>query len=262
MTKIIKENLKSELLQRDIPYRVILPKNYETNENRYPVLYLLHGLFGSCENWLELTNLKDYVLEKELIIILVDGENGWYSDSKTIENNKFESYFLQELMPEIENLYRTIPIKEKRAIAGLSMGGYGALKFCLKKPDLFVFAGSMSGAFDAPNLIKKNCPKDWKELLPSIEKAFGETNSRHRIDNDLFQIIEQIPTEKIAELPHFYLDCGVYDSFLETNRKLTNLLKDRKIPFEYYEISGGHDWDFWDQQIKKILEKVELVICN
>lgn len=262
MTKIVKENLQSKLLQREIPYRAILPKNYETNENRYPVLYLLHGLFGSCENWLELTKLTDYVLEKELIIILVDGENGWYSDSKTIENNKFESYFLQELMPEIENLYCTIPIKEKRAIVGLSMGGYGALKFCLKKPNLFTFAGSMSGAFDAPNLFKNNCPKDWKELLPSIEETFGETNSQHRIDNDLFQIIEQIPTEKIAKLPHFYIDCGIEDSFLETNRKLTNLLKDRKIPFEYYEEIGGHDWDYWNQQIKKILEKVELVICN
>ncbi|HRH44997.1 MAG TPA: alpha/beta hydrolase-fold protein, partial [Pyrinomonadaceae bacterium] len=95
MTKILNENLQSKLLQRDIPYRVILPKNYETNENRYPVLYLLHGLFGSCENWLELTNLKNYVLGKEIIIILVDGENGWYSDSKTVENDKFESYFLQ-----------------------------------------------------------------------------------------------------------------------------------------------------------------------
>lgn len=261
MTKILNENLQSKLLQRDIPYRVILPKNYETDENRYPVLYLLHGLFGSCENWLELTNLKKYVLEKELIIILVDGENGWYSDSKTVENDKFESYFLQELMPEIEKSYRTIPRKEKRAIAGLSMGGYGALKFCLRKPDLFIFAGSMSGAFGAPNFFKKDCPKGFEELLPSIEKAFGEKNSQHRIDNDLFQIIRQIPDNLIGELPHLYLDCGIEDSFLEINKQLANLLKTRNILFEFYEEIGGHDWDYWNKQVKKILDKVEQRIC-
>lgn len=245
------------MLQREIPYRVILPETYHDSQKRYPVLYLLHGLFGSSENWLQLTGLRDYALNKELIIVLPEGGNGWYTDSATVKEGKFESYFIEELIPAIDDLYKTIGKKEKRAIVGLSMGGYGALKIGCKRPDLFVFAGSMSGAFNAPKQTDKNPGADWENLRPSILKVFGEENSSTRADNDLFQIIRQLPAEKIPGLPHFYIDCGIGDNFLEANRELMQLLKERIISFEYYEVSGGHDWEYWDKEIKYLLPIVE-----
>ncbi|MBX7172252.1 MAG: esterase family protein [Pyrinomonadaceae bacterium] len=253
MQQIISAKLKSKLLKREVPFRVILPENYSETKKGYPVLFLLHGLFGSCENWLELTKIKDYLTNKEFVAVLVEGENGWYSDSAIIENNRFESYILEELIPLIESEFQILAQKEKRAIAGLSMGGYGALKFGLKRPDLFCFAGSMSGAFDAPN---RNSIKDGfgaEELNPSILQVFGEGENICRNQNDVFQLIKNYPVEEFSRLPYFYLDCGVEDGFLEINRNFADLLEEKEIPFEFHEIKGGHDWNYWDKQLPVIL---------
>jgi len=225
-------------------------------KRNYPVLYLLHGLFGSCNNWLELTGLTDYVAGKELIIVLPDGGDGWYTDSAIDELGRFQGYLIDELIPEIEAVYNTIEERTGRAIFGLSMGGYGALKFGLKRPDLFVFAGSISGAFEAPAFSDANPGHNWEELGPSILKAFGEENSSVRQDNDLFRIVEKIESDRVAGLPHFYLRCGTEDGFLEANRRLAALLEQKSIPYEYLETPGGHDWDYWNHELKNVLEIV------
>src|ERR1041384_306569 len=178
-------------MQRDIPYRVVLPDNYSMRRS-YPVLYLLHGLFGSCNNWLELTSLTEYIADKELIVVLPDGGDGWYTDSATEELGRFQSYLIDELIPEIDAVYNTIEKRDGRAIFGLSMGGYGSVKFALKRPDLFAIAGSVSGALEAPALSATNPGHNWVELGPSITKAFGEENSAVRQENDLFRIVEKI----------------------------------------------------------------------
>lgn len=256
MVKIGKEILRSSLMRREVPFRVILPKNYETSNENYPVLYLLHGLFGSCDNWLELTAIKNYLADQELLVVLPEGGNSWYSDSATIEKDKFESAFINELIPTIEAKYRVFENKEKRAIAGLSMGGFGALKFALKRLDLFTFAGSMSGAFNAPRLTENNQGFGWEEMSPSILEVFGKENSATRTENDLFGIISRIPKEKKSFLPYIYIDCGCDDGFLEVNRELAELLEEKRITFEYYEVFGGHDWNYWNKQIQIILLKV------
>jgi len=244
-------------MQRELPFWVILPENYETSKENYPVLYLLHGLFGSCDNWLDLTAIKDYLADKELIAVLPEGGNSWYCDSATIEKDKFESSFIHEFIPTVEANYRVFGNKEKRAIAGLSMGGFGALKFALKRPDLFIFAGSMSGAFEAPRLTENNQGFGWAELRPSILEVFGKETSAARAANDLFKIIGQIPEEKKSSLPYIYIDCGFDDGFLEINRGLAEALEEKRITFEYYEVSGGHDWNYWDKQLQIILRKAD-----
>lgn len=249
--RIVKETLRSELMRRDVPVRVILPESYGLSECRYAVLYLLHGLFGSCDNWLELTGIIDHSRGMELIIVMAEGGDGWYTDSAASEDEKRESYIVRELMPEIEKRFRCDA--ERLGVAGLSMGGYGALKFALKYPGKFVFAGSMSGAFVGPQLTRENCPAEFEELLPSAEQAFGDSGSQTRIENDLFRIIESMPPETITRAPYVYLDCGDEDSLLQTNREMAELLKSRGIRHEYHEESGGHEWDYWDRQLKKLL---------
>ena len=139
------------------------------------------------------------------------------------------------------------------------MGGYGALKFALKRPDLFIFAGSMSGAFDAPRLTEINKGVDWDNLSPSISEVFGEENNAARIKNDLFEIIQQLPIEQIRSMPDIYIDCGTRDGFLKSNRRLAKRLKDSQITLRYDEVSGGHDWTYWDKQIRVILEIVSKI---
>jgi putative tributyrin esterase len=242
-------------MQRDIPYRVVLPEDYSMRRS-YPVLYLLHGLFGTCNNWLELTGLTDYIADKELMVILPEAGDGWYTDSATEELDKFESCLIHELIPEIDAVYNTIEERTGRAIFGLSMGGYGALNFGLKRADLFVFAGSASGAFEAPRLSEARPGHNWTELGPSILKAFGAKNSLVRQENDLFQIVEKIEKDKMSALPHLYIVCGTDDGFLKANREFVALLREKSIPVEYRESPGGHDWDYWDDELKNVLEIV------
>src|SRR5258708_33629365 len=138
---------ESKMMGRELPYNVVLPPDYDKQKTtRYPVLYLLHGLFGHYDNWVSKTRLKEHAAQFQIIIVTPEGNNGWYTDSATVPADKYESYILQELIPDVQQRYRTIETRAGRAVAGLSMGGYGALKFGVKHPESFVFAASMSGA--------------------------------------------------------------------------------------------------------------------
>lgn len=254
MVTVFSGNLKSRLLDKELPYMVVLPTNYGKTEKKFPVLYLLHGLFGSCQNWIELTELLEHSEKYNFIIVTLEGADSWYVNSAEIKQNKFESYIISELIPEIDALYQTENNRASRAIVGLSMGGYGAVKFAIKYPDLFAFAGSISGAFDAPRQTEKNQGVDWAILKPSILRAFGEENSNVRIENDLFLLVPQI-VEK-DRLPCLYVDCGNEDSFLPINLDFHNLLNQNSISHDYFIGSGGHDWDYWNQRIKEILKIV------
>jgi putative tributyrin esterase len=257
VAKIIKEILHSSLMRRELPLRVILPENYEASKANYPVLYLLHGLFGNCDNWLELTEIESYLADKNFITVLTEGGNKWYSDSATNERDKFESSFINELIPAVEAAYGIGGSRARRAIAGLSMGGFGALKFALKRPELFIFAGSMSGAFNAPQLTGTEENADWQELYASILEVFGDEHGPARIENDLFEMLRQISGEKKSFVPFIYFDCGTQDGFLNVNRKLAELLKEKEIAFQFEEISGGHDWVYWNGRLRVILNLVE-----
>src|ERR1041385_8493285 len=161
---------QSKLVNTTLPYNVILPDDYDSSPTtRYPVLYLLHGLTGHYSDWVARTNVADYASEYRLIVVTPEGNDGWYTDSATVATDKYESYILKELIPDVQQRYRTIEARYGRSIAGLSMGGYGAIKFGLKSPSTFVFAASMSGAFSAPRLNDKEIPDSWR---PSL-KNFG-----------------------------------------------------------------------------------------
>jgi putative tributyrin esterase len=244
---------QSKLLNTTLPYNVILPTGYDTaRTTRYPVLYLLHGLTGHYSDWVSRTNVADYASEYHLIVVMPEGNDGWYTDSAISATAKYESYILQELLPDVQQRYRTIDARYGRAIAGLSMGGYGAIKFGLKSPQTFVFAASMSGAFGITRLSENEVPASWR---PSL-KLFGPVGSETRKANDLFEIAGKLPPESVASLPYFYFDCGTEDStslIFNYNRELSALMFEKKIPHEYRELPGDHSWGYWDTQVQEVL---------
>jgi putative tributyrin esterase len=254
--KVVKGVLQSTLMRREMPYRVLLPSGPAAGRESYPVLYLLHGLFGSCDNWLELTKIAEYADGRNIAIVMPEGGDGWYTDSASVESDRYESYFTSELAPKIERLFPVATERRKRGIAGLSMGGYGAFKFALKRPNAFIFAGAMSGAFEAPHRTEAAPGFDWGILGPSVNRAFGAEGSPARRDGDIFRLVNEI-AEKASDLPYFYLDCGIEDGFLGINRRLAKLLKRKGIRYEYHENAGGHDWDYWDRQIERVLDVFE-----
>jgi putative tributyrin esterase len=246
--------LKSTLMAREMPYRVILPKNYEANKaEKFPVLYLLHGLTGHYDNWADKAKIKDYAAGYNFIIVMPEGNDGWYTDSASVPNDKYESYLVRELIPEIDGKFRTLADREHRAIAGLSMGGYGSLKFGLKYPEKFVVVGSFSGAVGAASLTAKMVGNSWKALTDSIVNTYGEEDSPTRKDNDIFKIVREISPEKAKTLPFIYVDCGTEDGLITSNREFIALLAEKKIPHEFRELPGKHDWPYWDAQVQEFL---------
>ncbi len=239
MSDLIDGVFYSSLIQRNVRYRVLVPDAVSQGNEPVPVLYLLHGLFGSCENWTDLTGLRRYVDGSDLLIVMPDGGDNWYTDS----GEAHESYLIQDLMPEMESRFRASSERGKRAIAGNSMGGYGAIKLALKYPEKFAFAASFSGAFHVTRLVA-----DSGELAPSIRRVFGDEGSRIRRENDIFEIAAR--SHGIAgTLPRFYLDCGTEDEFVAANREFASTLTAAGIEHEFLEVTGGHDWPYWDERI-------------
>ncbi len=246
--------LKSKLVRATLPYDVVLPVHYEAEENRerrYPVLYLLHGLAGHYSDWTENSGLVAYAAQYHLIVVTPEGNDGWYTDSPVDPSQKYESYILQELIPDVDAHYRTIKAREGRSIAGLSMGGYGALKFGVKHPELFIFAGSLSGALKAGAWRQSELNDlPWALIQQTLRRAVGPEGSA---TNDLFKLFREVPQERIPSLPFFYLDCGTEDPLFASSRELSGLLLERKIPHEYRQLPGKHEWPYWDAQVQGVL---------
>ena len=247
----------SKLVGAPLHYKVVLPPGYDApaeRTTRYPVLYLLHGLGGSYSDWTSgRARLAEHAARHRLIIVTPEGRDGWYTDSATVPSDKFETYLLAELIPDAERRYRALGTRDGRAVAGLSMGGYGALKFGLKHPHKFAFAASMSGALRAPEWDQADAALPaW--LKPSIARAYGALDSPARRADDLEKIVGALPDAGVASLPFLYLDCGTEDFLIDSNRALAELLLKRKIPHEYRQLPGGHTWPYWDSQVQVILE--------
>jgi len=258
MAEIVKGILPSRSMRKEMSYNVLLPKSYGGTRRRFSVLYLLHGLFGSCDNWIELTDLQNYSDRFELVIVTPEGLDSWYVDSATDKRARFERYILRDLIPRIDDIFRTRAIRKSRGIAGNSMGGYGALKLALKRPDLFAFAASTSGAFHAPMLSEANADERWAELMPSINQAFGAPDSRVRRFNDVFQIAARVGRK--GHFPTIFMDCGKEDSFLEINRDLNQRFEQCGIEHTYKEFRGGHDWDYWARRTNEILKRAAAIL--
>lgn len=255
-TGFLEEKLKSKSMARDMPYRVILPAGYADAKGtspRFAVVYLLHGLTGHYNNWIDRTDLIQYASKHRFIVVTPEGDNGWYSDSVSTPTDKYESYIVKELIPEIDAKYRTLATRENRMIAGLSMGGYGALKFGLKYPEMFSLVGSFSGALGAASFSEKTAGNIGK----SIDAIFGAEDSESRRSNDIFRIIRELTPEKLKALPFIYQSCGTEDFLIQNNREYLALLNEKKVPHEYREHPGGHTWPFWDEQVREFLDVAE-----
>ena len=242
---------------KTLPFRLKLPSDYATSSRRYPVLYLLHGLQGDENDWWTRSRLSEYAARYHLIIVMPGVGDSWYANSATDERARYEDVIVNDLIPFVDSHYRTMACREGRAIAGLSMGGLGAIKFALRYPQLFVFAGSFSGAFGVPltaRLGKKPGPK----MLNELHAVFGDDGSRTRLDNDVFRLLGQ-PLAKGTELPYLYVSVGDSDPLpqvSESNPRLNDALRVRKVKSEYHVRPGTHDWHFWDSEINIMLVRL------
>jgi putative tributyrin esterase len=248
---------QSKSLGRAMTYRILLPDGYSEDAKKYPVLYLLHGWHGDYQNWSTLTKLTRYAEELPILIVMPDAGNSWYVDSATRPQDKFEQYIVHDLVEEIDNHWRTVRSAQGRGIAGLSMGGYGAVKFALKHPTMYQVAASLSGAFNAASPQLADARAD---LRPSLVDAFSAAHSQTRQQNDLYAVANTVDAKAT---PYLYIDCGNRDAtFLEPNRKLASILSARGFAYEYHEYPGEHSWQYWDERLPALLDLVRREIAG
>jgi putative tributyrin esterase len=256
--------LDSKLMARQMPYAVLLPAGYETDQQtRFPVVYLLHGLGGNYKNFIAKSKLLEYYGQHRFIIVAVEGGTNFYTDSATKPNDKYESYFISELIPEIDKNFRTDATRKGRVVAGHSMGGYGALKYGIKYPQMFALAASWSGGVNSASWRKASDLPPIPAIVQSLTGVFGDgTDPATLAANDLFKLFTELPPEKIAGLPFFYLDCGTEDELrlLKPNQQLAEIMVSRKIPHEYRQIPGGHALQ--DYRVEDVLNLSERLLAT
>jgi putative tributyrin esterase len=240
----------SAALKRDVKYRIYLPHGYPASVKRYPALYLLHGLYGDYRNWDTMTHLGRYMTGHEWIVVMPDAGNSWYVNSVSQADDRFEDYIASDLIHEIDRKYRTVKERQGRAIAGLSMGGYGAMKLALKYPGQYIFAGSLSGAFDAAGDLAAQVAEYHDQLV----KVMGEADNPAREPNDVLALLKKADPEHV---PYLYVACGSGDRFLKINRAFVSELSGRKISYEYHETAGSHDWQYWDRAVQPMLSALQ-----
>lgn len=237
---------------------VLLPRVYDA-QRPYPILYLLHGHDGSHRDWVDRTRIASFVRDIPLIVVMPDGDNSWYVRSAMDDRKDYETYLLNDLRRNVESTYRVD--STKRAIAGLSMGGYGALLYGLKRPDLFRFAGSLSGAFSLVSFMEDTVAQARSASLGrTLQRAFGKEPSEHRRNHDLFR---HVSTADTARAPYLYLVTGVQDGFrgfLPAHRVFVDSLRARGLRYEYHETPGGHSWVYWGREIRPLIGRMREVL--
>ena len=238
----------SAALGQRAKYLIALPAGYGAASDPVPVLYLLHGLTGGYRDWSSRTRLLDHLGHANLIVVMPDADDSWYVNAG--DGARYEDYVALDLVADVERRFRTLATREGRAIAGLSMGGYGAIKVALRHPDKFGLAGSFSGAFE---VIRDGRPGRWVRDPKVFRRLFGPPGSPRRVDNDVFLLARKVDP---AALPYLYLDCGTSDPLLPANRDFVAILKRRKIAYEYHESAGAHRWDYWDRRLPELLRVV------
>lgn len=218
---------------------VIRPDTY-TQKEEFPVVYLLHGHGGWYANWIlrvpELETLSD---RYQLMIVCPDGGyNSWYLDSPVDSSVRFETYVAKEIPAWIDARYKTIKNRNGRAVTGLSMGGHGGLFLGLRHADTFGACGSMSGGVDL-RPFKKN----W-QIAQKIGDTLQYAGNWEKFS--VINLVENYPKDSVRII----IDCGTEDFFYAVNLSLHRKMLELKIPHDYIERPGKHDWPYWRNAIE------------
>ena len=280
---------------------VYLPPSYAREPSRrYPVVFYLHGAWGSEDDWVTLGRI-DRTMDSlvaaglpEMIVALPDGDDGWYTTWNALNNTaacradtrrrepaatycvpwpKYDEYIARELVAHVDSSYRTLARREGRGIAGLSMGGYGAITLALRYPEVFAAAASHSGVLSpryagpkpyAPptryatmldTIRARFSPALWALMAP----AFGEDTTGWRARDPI--VYARHLRASRARPPALFADIGRDDVFLEQNRAFRADMTALGVPLRYAERSGGHDWAYWRAHVVESLSWMADVIA-
>ncbi len=260
---LISITMNSAALSMNTTVRVCFPemtgmdrgKPYPYDPNvRYQTLWLLHGGGGDSSDWVRKTNIERYANEAKLIVVCPSSYNSLYSDMHY--GDKYYTYITEELPRMMKYFFPISDKREDNFVAGLSMGGYGALKWAMNRPEMFAYAGSFSGAVDMTNILKENHLHDGV-LDRNFLIAFGSVD---KVENT-YQDVLYMANKNVAEgklLPKFYLTCGTEDFCYKFNVNARNVFNELGIDYTWDERPGNHTWDYWDAAVQRYINLLPL----
>lgn len=239
-SKIDSLDIYSPSMRKTIRCLVVTPEGYSFSGKPYPVLYLLHGWSGNYTGWLkDAPQLRQQADAFQMILVCPDGGyDSWYLDSPVDTTVRYETHITQEIVPFVDYYYYTRREPAGRAIAGLSMGGHGALYLAIRHPDIFGAAGSMAGGLDL-RPFKKNT---W-----DLQGVLGDPKT-HWQNWEAHSVVNLLDRLKQTSLS-LIIDCGLDDFFLPANRDMHQRLLEAAIPHEYTERPGDHNGDYWGNAV-------------
>lgn len=261
---LIQINFMSKSLMRMIPFNVLLPIDkvdfsgkHEREVKAFKTLYLLHGVFGNYTDWLTTTCLRRWAEEKDLAVVMPSGENMYYVDQPGV-HNYYGEFIGKELVEITRKMFPLSRKREDTYIAGLSMGGYGAIRNGLKYHDTFGYIAGLSTMFITEGIEKST--NDVPLFIHSrdyVEGIFGNLDQVKGSDKDPKWLAARL-AESGDEFPHIYMACGLEDSVLGGNRDFKEYLAGLGVDAAYEEGPGAHEWDFWNRYIKKVIDWLPL----
>ncbi len=238
--------VESAAIGETVKVNVLLPDGYgEKKDARYPSVYLLHGYGGDYTEWARV-GIEEEAKGLDVIIVMPEGDQSFWVNWHEKPEARWEDYVVSEVVPLIDREFRTKPHAASRGISGLSMGGYGALALGLRHPELFSSIASHSGALDVPRPVSR------PRIDERLREIFGPDDSPARTKYDLLALMDKLDA---AARPALYIDCGSQDFLLPANRKLVAALAERRVPYEYREVPGGHDFAYWKRNVRVSLTR-------
>jgi S-formylglutathione hydrolase FrmB len=220
--------------------RILVP---ESGPKGKPTLYLLHGLSDDHSIWHRRSSVERYMESCDAVVVMPYGGRGFYTNAN--QGARWGDAIGPELITKVESWFNVGSSTENRYIAGLSMGGYGALRLALSNPGTYCHAASLSGAVMIGSQ-RVESPLKSKDVEDEMRRIFGsEPSGSH---HDLLDL-----AAKCKQLPKLWMDCGTDDFLFDDNQAFYAHLQERKIPITYKISEGKHDWEYWNRLLPDVL---------
>ncbi len=204
-----------------------------------PVLYLLHGLSDDCTTWTRRTSVERYASELGLAVVMPQVARSFYLDGT--HTGAYGEFLAEELPAVVQRFFRVSTAREDTFVAGLSMGGYGALLSGLRQPERFAAAASLSGALDIAELQRSDVHGVFAHVLDA--PAAGTSA-------DLFALLDRVDP---VTAPALFVRCGTEDALVDSNRRFAAAAQERGFDVTAGFDPGDHEWGYWDRTVQDVL---------
>ena len=251
---ILRGNYSSEILRTSPNIQFIFP---EKEPRR--VVYLLHGLHGDQSTWIDRTMLPVYAAEYDAVFVIPEGGRSFYTNQRF--GRRYFDFITEELPLICKKYFSLAPGREDTAMMGCSMGAYGSLRVSLTFPERYGFCGAISPACLYFEGLLAGLRKEYEAYIKTSAEAeeiykdlcaiYG-TGLEYNPEYDVIKLARNFPDSKIA--PKIHLTCGTEDNLREENFRFSEEMKTKPFDFTYEEWSGGHDWYFFNEALKKTLK--------